>query len=304
VYSYPFRWPDGAYIALTFDVVWEGWPADLGTPASTQHSTRRPIHANATYQRDMFAIYEHAFAERGGMQRILDLLDRHQVKATVLACGVAVQHFPDIARTLHARGHELSSENWDHKYSVLQTPEEERADNDRTVQAFKDVLGCGPTGYTSSVGLSTPHTLQYVAENGYQWYGDFVNTEMPFVKRVGDRKLVCLPHCLIHDYLCAGPGGWTPRQVAEVWQDEFDALYEEGRRGYPKLLSFALHGYLCRGMRTRPLEDLIAYARSHPKVWFARRIDIANWVLEHYPELTLDDFYPESAQSTTIYGLP
>ena len=65
MYQSSFRWPDGAYIALTFDMPWEGWPDNLGTPASVQHSTRRPIPGRATYQRDNWVLYEHAFRTAG-----------------------------------------------------------------------------------------------------------------------------------------------------------------------------------------------------------------------------------------------
>jgi peptidoglycan/xylan/chitin deacetylase (PgdA/CDA1 family) len=299
MYQFPFRWPDGAYIALTFDLAWEAWPGDLGMPGSTQRGGGRPFMANAVHKRDLSTIYQHAFAERGGMQRAMDLFDRHGVKLTVLACGLAVERFPAIARELFDRGHDMSSENWDHQYAALQTLDEERADIARTVRAFEQALGVPPSGYTSSGGLATPHTYRLVAEQGYRWIGDFTHSEVPFVRTIGERRLVCVSHCLHHDYVNV-----TPRQLTAQWKDDFDALYAEGRRGWPKMLSFGFHSYLLRGFRTLQIEEQIAYAKSHPRVWFARKADIAAWVLENYPDLTLDDFYPESAQSTAIYELP
>ena len=37
--------------------------------------------------------------------------------------------------------------------------------------------------------------------------------------------------------------------------------------------------------RANALEEFIRYAKGFPNVWFARRIDIARWWLEHYSHL-------------------
>jgi peptidoglycan/xylan/chitin deacetylase (PgdA/CDA1 family) len=303
LYQYPFRLPDGAAIGILFDMAWEAFPDDIGTATSTQHAVRRPFQnasrRTLTHERDMGLIHERAFAERGGIQRALDVFDRHGILFTALACGAAVEHFPELARRIAERGHEMSSENWNHEYSILQTREQERMEIEQTVNAFREVLGTTPTGYTCPGSLSTPHTYELVAELGYQWIGDFTNTEVPFVKRFGDRRLVCIPHCVHHDYL-----PWTPRQVWEMWRDDFDALYAEGQRGNPKLLSYGFHPYLFRGFRAQMVEQMIAHAQQHERVWFARRIDIANWVMSEFPTISIDDFYPESAASEAVYQLP
>jgi peptidoglycan/xylan/chitin deacetylase (PgdA/CDA1 family) len=302
LYRVPFRWPDGAFLAVAFDVAWEAFPQDVGTPTSTQHGVRRPFQ-NASrrplsYDRDMGIVYERAFAERGGIQRLLDVFERQGMKFTALACGEAVDNFPELARAMAEQGHDMSSENWNHEYSVLQSQDEERAEIERTVDAFVRALGAPPSGYTCPGSLSTPGTYEMVAENGYLSVGDFTHTEVPFVMPIGDRSLVCIPHCIHHDYL-----SWTPRQVFEMWRDDFDALYDEGKRGYPKLLSYGFHPYLFRGFRARVVEEMIAYAKRHSNIWFARRVDIANWVNAEFPTTSVDDFYPESAQSTSIYRL-
>jgi hypothetical protein len=48
---------------------------------------------------------------------------------------------------------------------------------------------------------------------------------------------------------------------------------------------------------------MIEYVKSKPKVWFATRGEIADWVLTKYPERTLATFYPEAVASDRHYGL-
>ena len=65
-------------------------------------------------------------------------------------------------------------------------------------------------------------------------------------------------------------------------KDTFDCLYDEGR-SRPKMMSVGLHCRITgRPARSRAVERFLQYANSFPKVWMARRVDIARWWLEHY----------------------
>jgi 2-oxo-4-hydroxy-4-carboxy-5-ureidoimidazoline decarboxylase len=68
-------------------------------------------------------------------------------------------------------------------------------------------------------------------------------------------------------------------------------LYAEGSDGAPKMLSIGLHCRLIgRPARLAALQRFIEYARSHDRVWFARRIDIARHWHDAHP-------HPTQAQS-------
>lgn len=289
------RWPNDAYIAVVLNVAWEAWPPDLGSALSHQNSDRRPVPAGATFDRDMRTVYDHAFAETGGVQRLLDVFEEQEVPATFLVSGQTIETFPALARKVAAKGHELASENWVHEYAVMQTEEEERASIKATVEAFEAVLGSRPEGYTTPGGMTSPHTYRLVTELGYRWVGSLRNTDVPFVMNVGGSRLVGMNNHNLTDYASYKRGGWTPRQCAEMVRDEFDLLYREGRRGRPKLLAYGSHPFLARGMRGKLLGDIVEYLRGHPRVWFARQRDIASWMLEQFPEVGLRELYPESA---------
>ena len=80
------------------------------------------------------------------------------------------------------------------------------------------------------------------------------------------------------------PGFDNGEEYFQFLKDSFDVLYEEGRRGAPKMMSIGLH---CRlvGMpgRYAGLARFLDYIQSKDKVWIARRVDIARHWAQHHP---------------------
>lgn len=61
-------------------------------------------------------------------------------------------------------------------------------------------------------------------------------------------------------------------------------LYDEGKRGSPKMMSVGLHCRLAgRPGRALGLAKFLDYVQSHDKVWIARRVDIARHWHENFP---------------------
>ena len=69
------------------------------------------------------------------------------------------------------------------------------------------------------------------------------------------------------------------------------------------MLAYGTHPIIAHGHRTRVVEDLIRYVKSRPKVWIATRGEIADWMLQNYPDHDLAAFYPEAVNSDKYYGL-
>jgi peptidoglycan/xylan/chitin deacetylase (PgdA/CDA1 family) len=301
MYDCKFAWPDGAHIAVVFNMSWETWEKKLGTPDNNQKSSER-VPAHAKYGRGMRWIYEHAYAETGGMQRLLDLWSRHGIRTSTYADGHTVSLFPGLAKAAAAAGHEFLVQGWEHNYFWDMTVEEQADALDRTIAAFKE-LGLKATGFSSPGGHVTAETFPLVADRGFKYACGLRNVDVPFIMHVNGRKLVGMTSYAISDFSSYSTADTPPRDVIDMWRDCFDALYEEGQRGHPKMLAFGTHPILAHGYRTRPLEDLIRYVKSTPRVWITTRGEIAEWVLENYPDLDLAKFYPEAVASDRYYGL-
>lgn len=301
MYKCKFEWPNGAHIAVIFNMSWETWEKRLGSSENNQ-KTKERVPASAKYGRGMRWIYEHAYAETGGMQRLLDLWERHGVRTSAYADGHTVTLFPDLAREIAAKGHEFVVQGWEHNYFWDMTVSEQADSIDRTVKAFR-ALDLPFTGFSSPGGHLTAESFELVAERGFKYIVGLRNADVPFIIRVGNRKLVGMTSYAITDFMSYHTSDYVPRDIIDVWRDAFDAMYEEGQRGYPKLLAYGTHPILAQSYRTRPLEDLIRYVKGKPNVWITTRGEIAEWVLKTYPELDLAAFYPEAIASDRHYGL-
>ncbi len=280
------RWPDGKSLAFGLMIPWEVWPTDLGTPKSNQRSSQHPVDPSAVYARDMWAVWDHEYAETQGLRRLLDMFSDYNVHATFVANGKRVEMNPELAKEAAAAGHDMGSENYEHVYPIMMTLDEERASLEACVSAFKSVIGAPPTGYISPGHRPTPNTFPLIFELGYSWMSDYQADDVPFILKEGDRDLVCMPYAHVSDYQTYATNGRTPREMLEMAIDEFDVLRKEGLRGNPKMMGFAIHPFLCHGFRTRPIELLLEHVLACPDVWVATRSEMASWVRQHSNDFT------------------
>jgi peptidoglycan/xylan/chitin deacetylase (PgdA/CDA1 family) len=306
VYDAEFSWPGGAHIAVVFNISWEIWSQELATASNNQRAGES-VPPDAKYGRWMMPVYEHAYAETAGMQRLLDVFERHDIKASCYTSGLALELYPELAKKLDVAGHEFLVQGWDHSFLWEQTVQEQAESIDKTIAAFQQLFGWQPIGYSASAGSITPETFDIVSARGFRYCCGFRNCDVPFIiKRPDaiDGRLVGMNSYELCDYNAYGHSDHSARTVLEQWRDEFDVLYDEGRRGSPQMLAYGTHPFLSHGHRTKPMEEAIEYVKSLPGVWITTRGEIAKWVLENYPDLELADFYPESAVAQDRwYGL-
>ena len=102
-----------------------------------------------------------------------------------------------------------------------------------------------PTGYLSPGHASTDNTLELVAEAGFVWWADPLNSDIPYTVEAAGRKVAVVPYNVpgCNDYSTYG-GGRTPRDLLQIMKDQFDYLYWEGEQGAPKFFAFNLHPFV------------------------------------------------------------
>ena len=98
------EWPGGARMAVMLILLheWESVPA-----------IARPMPKGAHYTFDFLALGGREYGARFGVWRLLDVLERHRIKATVVTSGLVAEFFPESVREIKARGHEIASHGWD-----------------------------------------------------------------------------------------------------------------------------------------------------------------------------------------------
>lgn len=105
--------------------------------------------------------------------RILELLDKHQVKATFFTLGWIAERYPSVVRRIVADGHELASHGYGHQRASDLTPEEFREDVSRAKQMLEDLGGVAVSGYRapsfSIHGGNLRWAFEVLARAGYSY---------------------------------------------------------------------------------------------------------------------------------------
>ena len=106
------------------------------------------------------------------MNRILDLLDQFETRATFFTLGWIAERYPDLVREIARRGHELASHGYNHERASMQTRECFRSDVELAKAVLEDVAGVAVHGYRApsfSIGEGNLWAHECLAEAGYRY---------------------------------------------------------------------------------------------------------------------------------------
>lgn len=78
---------------------------------------------------------------------ILDILSRHKVEGTFFVLGWVAERFPDLVREVERRGHEIATHGYSHKLLTFMTPEEFRADLERSLETLAKCSSSAVAGF-------------------------------------------------------------------------------------------------------------------------------------------------------------
>lgn len=102
--------------------------------------------------------------------KILEILDRSQVKATFFFLGWVAKRYPGIVRRVAGLGHEIASHGYEHDLVTSQTPALFREDIRRAKWVLEDLVGAPVLGYRApsfSITAETQWALSILVEEGY-----------------------------------------------------------------------------------------------------------------------------------------
>jgi peptidoglycan/xylan/chitin deacetylase (PgdA/CDA1 family) len=265
-------WPGGNRIAVTINIMheWESQP-------EWKSVRKKPAGVDCI---DFLSLTNRQYGANFGFARLLDVLDRCGVKATVLCSGLMAEFFPATVKEAIDRGHEVACHHWDQSFHPFHytAEREERDAVGRSLAAIEHASGVRPLGYMSPGPRPSPFTLEISAALGFKWNGDYCDSDVPYLMDVQGRKLVSLgyvrPAYTDNDVMSLGLAG-----ALQQLKDEFDAHYEEAAR-HPMKFRLAVHNFTGgRPGLSKVVENFVRYVQDHPGVWFCRCIDMADYWL-------------------------
>lgn len=149
--------------------------------------------------------------------QFLDLLGRHDVRATFFLLGEMVERYPDLPRRMVAAGHELAVHSWDHRGHLLRAPGRSTIGQlERTADLVERVCGVRPTRFRPPYGLLTGGDVLAARAVGLQpllwtsWGKDWTASATPTsVLRTVLAGRLDGGTVLLHDSDCtSAPGAW------------------------------------------------------------------------------------------------
>lgn len=228
------------------------------------------------------SIYE--YGSRAGFWRLHRLLTDYEVPVTVFGVASAMQCNPKAVAAMTSAGWEIASHGlrWI-DYRDFSRDDEQRH-MEEAIRIQTELTGSRPLGWYT--GRNSDHTLDLVvADGGFEYSSDSYADDLPYWVRRGERDHLIVPYTFdANDMRFATAQGFNSGdQFFSYLRDTFDQLYDEGRRGAPKMMSVGLHCRLVgRPGRAIALRRFLDHVKSHSGVWLATRLSIARHWRAHF----------------------
>lgn len=263
------RWPGGAgvavYIGLNIEhflmdrpstSIWPG-TADL-VPDALNHGWRD-------------------YGPRVGIWRIIDILDRHGVRASALLNSDVVHHYPQIVKAGLERDWAWLAHG--RTNSILHT-DMNRADELATlidvVDTIASATGRRPRGWMGPGLTETFNTPALLADLGLSYVLDWTNDDQPYPLNVPG--MISVPYTVELNDLGLSAKGTTGPEFVQIVVDQYEQLRADSVHS-GRAMALALHPFVTgQAFRAKYLDQALAHLAAQPDIWLTTSDAIA----EHY----------------------
>jgi peptidoglycan/xylan/chitin deacetylase (PgdA/CDA1 family) len=218
----------------------------------------------------------HEYGMRVGIWRIIESFRRHRIRPTMSINARVCETRPRVAQAALDAGWEFMA------HTYVQMPihqvEDQRAMIRQSVDVLRGFTGRTPTGWLGPGRGQTPATLDYVAEAGFKWFGDWVMDEQPFDVQTKHGPILSIPYSVeLNDIQIMVSSLHESDGMLRRARDAFDTLHRESKHGV-RILSFGVHPYISGAAhRIRYFDAMLAYMRRQPGVVFWQGETIHDW---------------------------
>lgn len=267
----PLKWPGGARIALWIIPNIEIFHLNVRMPGDAQERPKDtdPIPAVRHWsQRD--------YGNRVGIWRIMEVLERHGVRATAALNSDICADMPIIFEECMRLGWEIIGHGKTNSLRLNEVgPDAERALIRECLDTITAATGKRPVGWLGSGLQETWHTLDNLIDCGCRYVADWVNDDQPYVMNVDGRKIVSMPYPFeLNDSAALLRNKWPMTEFERMIKDTFDVLYREGAAS-GRVMAISLHPFVIgHPHRIAVLDRALEYILSHAGVWPATGSEI------------------------------
>lgn len=222
------------------------------------------------------------YGARVGVYRIMDVLEKYGIRATVALNSNVCDTYPEIMEDTIKLHWEFMGHNKTNTVRLNEIPlEQERQLIQETLRVIEHTTGKKPVGWLGSGLQETWNTLDYLVDEGVIYVGDWINDDQPYRMDIGGKQMVSIPYSgEINDLPAFEHRHYTSDEFELMMRRQFDTLYREGAVS-GRVMGIALHPYVI-GMPHRiwALDSALAYISKHEGVWFATGSEIIEQFLK------------------------
>jgi peptidoglycan/xylan/chitin deacetylase (PgdA/CDA1 family) len=266
----PFRWPNGARLAIYFALGLEQYSFGEGLTEDLVPGIAPPDVLNNSW-RD--------YGNRVGAWRILEVFRQKSVPLAILLNSALCEHAPELVNACGAAGCEMIAHGYSNSDTMAGLSEPEESAYLRRVAAqMRELTGRKPAGWASPWIAETPLTPDLLQEEGFSYLLDWCMDDQPVWMRTRTGRILSVPYSQELNDSSAVIG-------RRVGADEFAGMivdqFEEMRRTddeQPLVMSVILHSFVSgqpfrlRALR-RALDHILA---SGEKLWLTQPGAIAS----------------------------
>ncbi len=263
----PISWPYGKRLAVVTGVLLESWSDGKSPTYFTRTTPLKPgavDHAGMQWAR---------FGGQEGIWRLLRVLERCDVPATIFCNALSAERYPEAVRAAVQAGHDVAAHGYSQDQHFMDlTAEEQRQTIRKCLDTLEAASGRRPDGWVSSVYSWNDRTVEALVQEGIAWHADALDTSLPRRETTQSGAIVGLPWC---DFVDNRVLRASPRDFYDVYKGQFDLLraHEPGA-----LLHIAVHSHFGgRPLMSAVFEEVLRYFRGFPDVWFPRHGELARW---------------------------
>ncbi|WP_166266787.1 polysaccharide deacetylase family protein [Marinobacter caseinilyticus] len=268
-----FLWPDNKRLAVIFNVAYEMWTPGACSSVNPMGNVLSgdAVDPNA----DSYGRYN----ANAGCSRLFDIAERHGVATSVFTSGLVAEHHPSTLRRLSEIGHEIIGHSYGQNVLFPYLNHQEKEDNIVTsTQLIERATGERPYGWISPRITSDLEVQHRLSQHGYQWHGDALDDDLPYLQRFSDSEIMAIPVTIdFNDLPHAMRFGRTPEQFVQMFLSTLDKLLASDRETL--ILDVIVHGH-CYG---RPagawaFEEIVKRCSQEKNLWLTTRSQIFNYV--------------------------
>ena len=270
----PLRWPGDARLALCVVVVLDH--VDFAPPAGS-------VQPPGLFHRPLpeYWVFSHRqYGLRVGVYRVLEVLARHGIPATVAMDALTAERCPYLVRYCAEQGCEFIGHGIaaSRMISARMTEPQERDYIRESVETLAGATGTSPAGWLGPEHGESEHTPGLLAEAGIRYVCDWANDEQPYAMQTPAGELIALPCVLdMDDQFALRDRHFPVDGYARYLKQALDRLHRDAEPS-GRLMVLMLHPYLIgQPFRIGYLDEVLGHALSLGGVWAAPGREVVDW---------------------------